>query len=45
MIRTNMDTYDVMVTVTNVEELGRVLGPDSVSYMENGTGAVGTFGG
>ena len=42
--RTYMDTHDVMVMVTNVDEIGTLSGPDTVSdYMENGTDAVGTY--
>ena len=41
---TYMDTQDVTVTVTNVDELGMLDGPASVSdYAENGTDAVGTY--
>ena len=40
---TYMDTHDVMVMVTNVEELGMLAGQDSVEYMENGQGAVETY--
>ena len=38
-----MDTHDVTVMVTNVEELGRLSGDASVSYMENGTSTVATY--
>ena len=39
-----MDTRDVTVTVTNVEELGTLSGPETVSnYMENSEDAVGTY--
>ena len=34
---------DVTVTVTNVDELGTIMGEASVDYMENGTAAVGTY--
>ena len=37
------DTYDVMVMVTNVEELGMLLGISSLSYMENSDDAVETY--
>ena len=37
------DTQDVSVTVTNVSELGALEGMASISYAENGTGAVGTY--
>ena len=40
---TYMDTHDVMVRVTNEDELGMLLGQDSVGYMENDTVAVGTY--
>ena len=40
---TYMDTHDVMVMVTNEDELGMLAGEDSVGYMENGTVAVGTY--
>ena len=38
-----MDMMDVTITVTNEDELGMLVGQDSVGYMENGTGAVGTY--
>ena len=34
---------EVTVTVTDVDELGRLSGPLTVSHMENGEGAVGTY--
>ena len=34
---------EVTVTVTNVDELGRLSGPTSPSYVENSTEAVGTY--
>ena len=37
-----MDTQDVMVRVTNVDEIGTV-SPESKDYMENGMDAVGTY--
>ena len=40
---TYMDTHNVMVIVTNVNELGTVSGPESKDYMENGMDAVGTY--
>ena len=40
---TYMDTHAVMVRVTNEDELGMLLGQDSVGYMENDTVAVGTY--
>ena len=40
---TYMDTHAVMVMVTNEDELGMLLGQDSVGYMENDTVAVGTY--
>ena len=40
---TYMDTHDVTVAVTNVEELGTLSGDSNPSYMENGDGAVGTY--
>ena len=40
---TFMDTHDVMVMVTNVDELGMLVGQDSVGYMENDTVAVETY--
>ena len=40
---TYMDTHDVTVTVTNVDELGMLVGQDSVGYMENDTVAVETY--
>ena len=40
---TYMDTHDVMVRVTNEDELGMLLGQDSVGYLENDTVAVGTY--
>ena len=40
---TYMDTHVVMVMVTNEDELGMLVGQDSVGYMENGTVAVGTY--
>ena len=40
---TYMDTHDVMVRVTNEDELGMLVGQDSVGYMENDTVAVGTY--
>ena len=46
-INANDGTYTVMkevtVTVTNVDELGRLSGGSSHSYEENGEGAVGTY--
>ena len=39
-----MTTHDVMVMVTNEDEIGTLSGPETVSdYMENGTDAVGTY--
>ena len=38
-----MGTRAVMVMVTNVDEIGTLSGPETVSYMEKGTGAVGTY--
>ena len=40
---TYMDTQDVTVTVTNVDELGTVSGEATVDYAENGTHAVATY--
>ena len=40
---TNMDTHDVIVRVTNVEELGTLSGDPNPSYEEGGVGAVGTY--
>ena len=41
---TYMDTHDVMVRVTDVDEMGlTVTGPPSVNYMENGTDSVATY--
>ena len=40
---TYMDTHNVMVMVTNVDEIGTVSGPESKDYMENGMDAVGTY--
>ena len=40
---TYTDAQDVTVTVTNVDELGTLTGNPSVSYMENGMGAVETY--
>ena len=40
---TYTDTHDVTVTVTDVEELGMLVGQDSVDYPENDTVAVGTY--
>ena len=41
---TYMDTQEVMVMVTNVDEIGTLSGPQTVSdYMENGDDAVGTY--
>ena len=40
---TYMGTRAVMVMVTNVDEIGTLSGPETVSYMEKGTGAVGTY--
>ena len=40
---TNDASTDVTVTVTNVDELGTLTGDASVSYMENGMDAVGTY--
>ena len=40
---TYMDTHNVTVTVTNEDELGMLVGQDSVGYMENDTGAVETY--
>ena len=39
----NMDTHDVTVTVTDVDELGMLTGPVSPSHMENDEDAVGTY--
>ena len=39
----NMDTHDVEVTVTDVDELGMLTGPVSPSHMENDEDAVGTY--
>ena len=38
-----MDTQDVTVTVTDVNELGMVSGAATVDYAENGTGPVATY--
>ena len=38
-----MDTQDVTVTVTDVGELGMLAGESAITYMENGTDAVGTY--
>ena len=40
---TYMDTHNVMVRVTNVEELGTLSGDSNPSYMEDGDDAVGTY--
>ena len=40
---TYMDTHNVMVMVTNVEELGTLSGDSNPSYMEDGDDAVGTY--
>ena len=40
---TNDASTDVTVTVTNVDELGTLTGEPSISYMENGMGAVETY--
>ena len=40
---TYTDTHDVTVMVTDVEELGMLVGQDSVDYPENDTVAVGTY--
>ena len=40
---TNTDMKEVTVTVTDVDELGRLSGPLTVSHMENGEGAVATY--
>ena len=40
---THMDTHDVTVTVTNVDELGTLSGDSSHRYEEGGDGAVGTY--
>ena len=40
---TYMGTRAVMVMVTNVDEIGTLSGPETVSYMEKGTDAVGTY--
>ena len=40
---TNMDTHEVTVTVTDVGELGMLAGESAITYMENGTDAVGTY--
>ena len=37
------DSIDVTITVTNVDEIGTVSGPESKDYMENGMDAVGTY--
>ena len=37
------DSIDVTITVTNVDEIGTVSGPESKDYMENGMEAVGTY--
>ena len=36
-------THNVMVMVTNVEELGTLSGDSNPSYMEDGDDAVGTY--
>ena len=38
-----INTRDVTVTVTNVSEIGALDGAASITYAENGTGAVGTY--
>ena len=40
---TNDAMKAVSVRVTNEDELGMLVGQDSVEYMENDTGAVGTY--
>ena len=40
---TNMAMKEVTVTVTNVDELGRLSGPATASHMENSTDEVGTY--
>ena len=40
---TYMDTHDVTVMVTDVEELGMLAGESAITYMEKGTDAVGTY--
>ena len=40
---TYMDTHDVTVMVTDVGELGMLAGESAITYMENGTDAVGTY--
>ena len=40
---TNNAMQMVTVTVTNVDEVGRLMGDASVDYMENGTVGVGTY--
>ena len=40
---TYMDTQDVTITVTNVDEVPTISGNETIDYAENGTGAVATY--